>query len=333
MAEVRVRVAAYVVRAAPSGLELLVFDHVGAPQAGRQVPAGGVRAGEPLEAAVRREVAEETGVTDVTVRMSLGVSQRPHPRTGAPRVTAFYYATTGDPRSGWQHAVTGGGKDSGLRFGCWFLPLPQVAGSLADRQDEFIPDLLREAGRMAAPLSVPRLPAGPFVLRPFTLDDVDVVREASADPYIPLITTVPAVFTAGEGRRFIERQWGRAERGTGYSFAIADAGTGKAVGQAGLWLKDAAEGRASVGYWVAESGRGRGAAGRAVLALARWAHDELRIPRLELHVEPWNVASIKAAELAGFRREGLLRGWQEMGSQRRDLLLYARLAGDPLPSP
>jgi len=329
MAEARVRVAAYVVRAAPTGLELLVFDHAGLPEAGRQVPAGGVIAGEALEAAVRREVAEETGLTDVTVRTSLGVSQRP--QAGAPRVTAFYYATTGEPRDRWEHEVGGDGEDKGLRFACYFLPLAQVAGSLTDRQDEFIPGLLRAASGNEAPLFVPRLDAGPFVLRPFALDDLDVVREASADPRIPLITSVPAVFTADDGRRFIERQWSRAERGTGYSFAIADGVTGRAVGQAGLWLKDIAAGRASVGYWVAGSARGRRATAHAVRALARWAHDELRIARIELHVEPWNAGSIRTAELAGFRREGLMRGWQEIGGERRDLLLYARLAGDPLP--
>jgi ADP-ribose pyrophosphatase YjhB (NUDIX family) len=83
MTHVRVRVAAYVVRAGSSGPELLVFDHAGLPKAGRQVPAGGVKAGESVEDAVRREVAEETGLADVTVRSSLGMSQRPHPRTGA----------------------------------------------------------------------------------------------------------------------------------------------------------------------------------------------------------------------------------------------------------
>jgi RimJ/RimL family protein N-acetyltransferase len=331
MAEVRVRVAAYVVRAAPSGLELLVFDHAGLPEAGRQVPAGGARAGEPLEEAVRREVAEETGLADVTVLTSLGVSQRPHPQTGAPRVTAFYYATTGEPSGRWEHEVTGDGEDEGLRFDCYFLPLSQVAGSLTDRQDEFIPALVREAGPPEAPLFVPRLDAGPFVLRPFALDDLDVVREASADPHIPLITSVPALFTADDGRRFIERQWSRAERGTGYSFAIADAESGRAVGQVGLWLKDVADGRASVGYWLVGSARGRRAAACGVRALARWAHDELRIPRVELQVEPWNSASIRTAELAGFRREGLMRGWREIGGERRDLLLYARLVGDPMP--
>ncbi len=184
---------------------------------------------------------------------------------------------------------------------------------------------------MPAALTVPVLPAGPFRLRPFTLADLDAVREAARDPYIPLITTVPAAFTEDEGRRFIERQWSRAEQGTGYSFAIADAGTDRAVGQAGLWLRDLEEGRASVGYWVVRSARGRRAAASAVTALARWAHDDLRVPRLQLYVEPWNTASVLTAERAGFRREGLLRSWQEAGGTRRDMYMYARLRDDPLP--
>lgn len=185
---------------------------------------------------------------------------------------------------------------------------------------------------MSAALNVPTLHAGPFRLRPFRLSDIDVVSEASADPYIPLITSVPASFTEEEGRRFIERQWLRAEQRTGYSFAVADAATDRAVGQIGLWLQDAAEGRASIGYWVAGSARGRRVAACAVLALTRWAHDHLQLPRLELHVEPWNQASIRTAEKTGFRREGLLRGWREVGGTRRDMYVYARLAGDPVPS-
>ena len=56
-----------------------------------------------------------------------------------------------------------------------------------------------------------------------------------------------------------------------------------------------------------------------------------RVPRVELHVEPWNTASVRTAELAGFTWEGLMRGWQEIGGERRDLYLYARLASDPIP--
>jgi RimJ/RimL family protein N-acetyltransferase len=184
---------------------------------------------------------------------------------------------------------------------------------------------------VTATLIVPTLAAGLFRLRPFTLADTDAVREASNDPHIPLITTVPAAFTEDEGRRFIQRQWSRAEQGTGYSFAIADAGTDRAVGQIGLWVKDLGEGRASVGYWVVRSARGHRAAARALQALARWALHELQVPRLELWVEPWNTASILTAEQAGFQREGLLRSWQEVGGTRRDMYMYARLPGDPVP--
>jgi [ribosomal protein S5]-alanine N-acetyltransferase len=177
-------------------------------------------------------------------------------------------------------------------------------------------------------LIVPVLPAGPFRLRPFRLTDVDLVRETANDPYIPLITTVPTAFTEDEGRRFIERQWSRAQQGSGYSFAIADATTDRAVGQVGLWVRDIGQGRAEVGYWVTASARGRGAAGHAVAAVARWALGELRIPRLELYVEPWNHASIRVAEKTGFQREGLLRSWQTIGNDRKDMVMYSRLPTD-----
>jgi [ribosomal protein S5]-alanine N-acetyltransferase len=98
---------------------------------------------------------------------------------------------------------------------------------------------------MHSELIVPVLAAGPFRLRPFRLTDVDLIRKAAQDPYIPLITTVPAVFTEDEGRQFIERQWSRAPQGIGYSFAIADAASDRAVGQAGLWLQAIGQGRAA----------------------------------------------------------------------------------------
>jgi RimJ/RimL family protein N-acetyltransferase len=183
----------------------------------------------------------------------------------------------------------------------------------------------------AADLVVPTLTAGPFQLRPFRLGDIHVVREASGDPLIPLITTVPpaSAYSADQGRQFIERQWSRAATGTGYSFVIADAASDRAVGQAGLWLSSLARGRGDIGYWVAGSARGRRAASHAVRAIVGWAHEELKIPRLELYVEPWNVASIRTAEGAGFQREGLLRSWQEVGGVRKDMYMYSHLATDP----
>jgi [ribosomal protein S5]-alanine N-acetyltransferase len=50
--------------------------------------------------------------------------------------------------------------------------------------------------------------------------------------------------------------------------------------------------------------------------------------RIELYVEPWNEGSWRAAERAGYVREGLLRSWQQVGSERRDLYMYSLLPED-----
>ena len=68
---VRPKVLAYVVRPGETGPELLVFDHVGIPEAGTQVPAGTVDPGERPEQALVREVLEETGVAQVVLRRFL----------------------------------------------------------------------------------------------------------------------------------------------------------------------------------------------------------------------------------------------------------------------
>jgi ribosomal-protein-alanine N-acetyltransferase len=179
----------------------------------------------------------------------------------------------------------------------------------------------------APPLVVPTLFVPPYRLRPFEMTDLGLVCEASSDPYIPLITSVPAVFSEAEGVAFIERHLTRARLGQGCLFVIDDATTDRAVGTIGLRNVD--EGRASIGYWVVKSARGKGAATHALRAVVAWGLGELRIPRLELTVEPWNTASIITAERCGFRREGLLRAWMRIGTERPDVFMYSRLPGDP----
>lgn len=64
------KVTALITRQGDHGPELLVFQH---PTAGIQLPAGTVEVDEPVEAALQREVEEETGLTGVQIEHSLGV--------------------------------------------------------------------------------------------------------------------------------------------------------------------------------------------------------------------------------------------------------------------
>jgi RimJ/RimL family protein N-acetyltransferase len=185
---------------------------------------------------------------------------------------------------------------------------------------------------MTAAVDVPRLAAdGGLVLRGWELGDLPLVEEASGDGYIPLITTVPPVYSQAEGEAFVRRQWRRTATGVGYPFVIERVADARPLGTVGLWLREVGEGRATLGYWLAGSARGRGVAADALRAVSRWALEELRIPRLQLYVEPWNTASRRTAERAGFRSEGVLRGWQQVGAERRDMIMYARLSTDEVP--
>jgi len=178
------------------------------------------------------------------------------------------------------------------------------------------------------PGRIPVLRDPPVVLRGFAVRDVAVIVDAAADPYICAVTTVPAQPDPAAARAFIDRQHRRLVEGEGYSFAIADAGTDEAVGQIGVWLHDLASGRATVGYWVAPANRGRGVARRALAVVSAWGLGLPGVHRLQLYAEPGNVASWRAAEGAGYRREGLLRSWQAIAGARRDLYVYSLLPAD-----
>ena len=164
---------------------------------------------------------------------------------------------------------------------------------------------------------------GSIVLREFTDQDAHLAVELGNDPYIPLIGSLPAYPTDQQALDWIGRRRGRLAEGTGLSFAIAEAGTGKAVGTIGLWLRNLPAGRATAGYSVPAAQRGRGIASSALRALTTFAWTIPALHRIELYIEPWNGSSIRVAEASGYQREGLLRSHQEIGSIRRDMLLYA----------
>jgi len=177
------------------------------------------------------------------------------------------------------------------------------------------------------PLSWPTGPVAhdPVILREFSAADLPMVREMSADPYVPLIGTLPPNASTPEALAYIDRQRGRLAERVGFSFAIAEAGTGRGVGGIGLWLAGLDQGRATAGYSVIPSARGRGLAAAALTALTSFAWSIQELHRIELYIEPWNAGSVRTAERAGFEREGLLRSHQEIGGRRRDMLLYATI--------
>jgi RimJ/RimL family protein N-acetyltransferase len=162
-----------------------------------------------------------------------------------------------------------------------------------------------------------RLEDGDIALRPLAEEDVPAIVEACRDPEIPRRTSVPEGLTEAQAGEFVVE--------AGDVYAIVDADTGELLGTVGFHVR---HGRGDFGYWVRKEARGRGVATRALVLLTRWAARERGLGRLQLIVEPDNLASIRVAERAGFRREGRLRDYIELKGSRRDVYMYSLLPED-----
>jgi 8-oxo-dGTP pyrophosphatase MutT (NUDIX family) len=105
------KVLAYVTRESEGMRELLVFAHRDYPEAGLQVPAGTVKEGEEIEAALLREVVEETGLAEWRVVRKLGVYDYWNESTGQGNERHVFHLTVrGGAPNCWEWVETGGGE-------------------------------------------------------------------------------------------------------------------------------------------------------------------------------------------------------------------------------
>ncbi len=83
-----------------------------------------------------------------------------------------------------------------------------------------------------------------------------------------------------------------------------------------------------IGYWVLSQHRGKGYATRGLGLAAAWALRSLGWARAQLWIEPDNEPSLRAAEAAGFVREGVLRSYSVIEGRRSDAVFFSLLPAD-----
>ncbi|HET6499322.1 MAG TPA: GNAT family protein [Amycolatopsis sp.] len=161
-------------------------------------------------------------------------------------------------------------------------------------------------------------------LRPWLPSDLPVIAEASRDPYLPLITTIPSSYTTEEGHAWLRRQHDQAAEGRGRPMAITTTENGDVVGMATINGINWTHRRAAVGYWILHRHRGQGFA-KAALALLPDLARQLGLLRLEALVETDNHPSQAVCRALGFTEEGTLRSYYRFGDEQRDMIVFARL--------
>jgi RimJ/RimL family protein N-acetyltransferase len=179
------------------------------------------------------------------------------------------------------------------------------------------------------PLSYPDPPLGEgaIALRPWQDADIDVVVAIWRDPDVVRFTRVPDPCSEADARAWIDAQPGRLEGGEGVALAITWSG-GAPLGSIGVRVDPGDRDIAEAGYMVAPAARGRGLATTALRLASRWAVRDLGIARVHLTTHVDNPASQRVAERAGFRREGVLRAWEEIHGERVDLVMFSLVGAD-----
>jgi 8-oxo-dGTP diphosphatase len=129
---------------------LLVFRHPTAPEAGIQVPAGTVQAGEPPAVAVLREAAEETGLAGLVLDRLLGEQVRAMADFGRDEVHHRYFyhlrGPAAPPRAWrhWERDPSDGGAP--IPFDFFWVPLPDGVPDLIADHGYLLPQLCAVLG-------------------------------------------------------------------------------------------------------------------------------------------------------------------------------------------
>lgn len=161
-----------------------------------------------------------------------------------------------------------------------------------------------------------RLETDRLVLRPLSMDDLDVLGDFYADPETMRYIGEGATLDREQSRASLERMLGSfAAQGFG-QLGVVRKEDGALVGRCGLlvwnpesWtpvrLPDAESPvEIEVGYLLGREFWGRGYATEAASAVRDHAFHELGVQRLIALIRPGNDASARVAEKLGMRHEG-----------------------------
>jgi len=170
---------------------------------------------------------------------------------------------------------------------------------------------------------------GRVVLRDYAERDIpEILIAHQDDPRMHLLTGEDRAPSGAELGRAAEREAADRASGERATLTIVEPGEDTCRGQIRVYPVDWDQSRAEVGIWLAPQVRGHGLGRRALRLAGQWLLGPCGLARVELFTEPNNAPMIRAAEDAGFAREGVLREYLRRRGKGIDVAVMSLVPTD-----
>jgi RimJ/RimL family protein N-acetyltransferase len=179
------------------------------------------------------------------------------------------------------------------------------------------------------PLLAHPLTDGEVVVRDYAERDIpEILIAHEDDPGLHLLTGEDRPPSGAELGRAAEREAADRAIGERATLTILEPGADTCRGQIRVHPVDWDQARAEVGIWLAPQVRGRGLGRRALRLAGAWLLGRCGLARIELLSGQENEPIIRAAQGAGFVREGVLREYVRGRGKSVDVVIMSLITDD-----
>ena len=163
-----------------------------------------------------------------------------------------------------------------------------------------------------------------FSLRPYRKDDkYSLTKNLNDEKISRFMCTVPYPYRIKDAEKFLDKCLKLSRNKNKNEINMAIDKDSEVIG--GIGFREIEGHRSELGYWIARKHWNSGIMTEAIRLFTKLGFKKLKFRRIQAHVNTKNKASARVLEKNNYKREGLLRKFQNKDGKFIDCYLYAKI--------